>query len=261
MEDAPVAHHRAALRHGDDLAERRHPVLERHAAVPAARLPAALGAPGLVQLLRPAHSSSAVRSPSIAPTFASSCSTVRAPGMTQWTPGWASSQRSAAWASVWPVALQEAELLDALEPQLEPVAGRAAPLLLRRDRLAGRELAAQQAARQRRPDHDADVVLAGERQQLVLGRRVEQVVLDLEEVGAQLDRPDAGGVVVGRDAEVADLALRLQLLDRLGPGLRSPAARRSGCGACTGRSCRGAGAAGCPRRPPGSCSAEKSRFA
>ena len=57
------------------------------------------------------------------------------------------------------VALQEPELLDALEPQLEPVAGRAAPLLLGRDRLAGPELAAQQAARQRRPDHDADVVL------------------------------------------------------------------------------------------------------
>src|SRR5262245_60266269 len=34
-----------------------------------------------------------------------------------------------------PVALQEAELLDALEPELEPVAGRSAPLLLGRDRL------------------------------------------------------------------------------------------------------------------------------
>src|SRR5690242_10504907 len=47
------------------------------------------------------------------------------------------------------LALQEPELLDPLKPKLEAIAGRAAPLLLGRDRLAGLELAAQEAPRQR----------------------------------------------------------------------------------------------------------------
>src|SRR5262245_54586805 len=94
-----------------------------------------------------------------------------------------------------PASLQEPELFDPLEPQLEAVTGWAAPLLVGWDRLAGHELAGQQAARQRRADHDADVLLLGQWEQLVLGRRVQQVVLDLEEVRAELDRLDAGGVV------------------------------------------------------------------
>ena len=84
--------------------------------------------------------------------------------MTQWTPGCCNSQRKAACASVWPSRHQEAQLLDALQAELQPVAGRAAPLLRGGDRLTHRELAAQEATRQRRPDHDARVVLLGQRE-------------------------------------------------------------------------------------------------
>lgn len=58
---------------------------------------------------------------------------------------------------------QEAELLDAPEPELELVAAWPSPLLLGRERLADRELTAQEAARQRHPHHDAGVGLRGQR--------------------------------------------------------------------------------------------------
>src|SRR5216684_3587388 len=51
----------------------------------------------------------------------------------------------------------------------------------------------------------------------MFGGGVEQVVLDLEQVCAVLDRPDARRVVAGRDAEPADLALLFQGIDRLRP--------------------------------------------
>src|SRR5215212_6675627 len=112
-----------------------------------ASLPAALGAPLPVQLLDPGklHGGQvAVDGPDVRfelPDCPGAWDDAMHPRLGQQPAECRLGQRLA-------VALQEPELLDAPEPQLEPIAGRPAPLLLGRDRLARPELAAQQAARQ-----------------------------------------------------------------------------------------------------------------
>ena len=132
---------------------------------------------------------------------------------------------------------------------------------------AGRVLAGQHAARERRIRRDADAVVIAGRQDLDLGHPVQQVVVGLADDRqrhalrfAFADHFGDAPAAIVRDAEVADLAGADEVADRRRPFPRS---------ACRGRPCAGSrcrcsrwrGARGCRRRRAASSAATGRRRA
>ena len=134
--------------------------------------------------------------------FASAWATLRMPGMTVLTAGWASANWIATSGSVQAGSLELlADLLGARHRALEAVAGEVAPAeVVGRERRLARELAGQDTLVEHHAHDDRGVRLVGDRQQLGGRLLLEDVVDDLHRVdpAAAHQVDDAVLVVLGR---------------------------------------------------------------